>query len=277
MGVPNLNIFGAIELFSNLRFDGIEVRCAKDGQIDTETADDEFLLLVNKHLERHCIKPVCLTSYYKDFISDNRNREIDNLKRVIQIADSLRCPLVRVYGGIDPPPDHFSRREAWKHTVTGIQELAGYAEQHGVGICIETHNGSLTFSASDTVRMVQEIGRDNVGILLDFAWVYLLGKETFAETVEMCIPYIQHCHYKDWKISGQGAEAERSAVLMGKGDIPWREFFTALQGAGYDGSLSDEYERYWHRESLPEARVGMQHNLHYVKSVFSSVDQERVS
>ncbi len=274
MGVPNLNIFGAIELFSDLGFDGIEVRCAKDGQIDTETADDAFLSLVIERLEKYRIKPLCLTSYYKDFITGRKDSEIKNLKRVIQIADTLHCPLIRLYGGIDPPPEGFSRAQAWSRTVSGIQKLADYAEPFSIDLCIETHNGSLTFSASDAVRMVEDIGCDNVGILLDFAWVHVFGKETAAEAVELCRPYIKHCHYKDWKISGSGPDAGRKAALMGEGDIPWKEFFIALKNAGYGGSFSDEYERYWHRDALPEAKIGMERNLSYVKSVLENSGQE---
>ena len=53
---------------------------------------------------------------------------------------------------------------------------------------------------------------------------------------------------------------------MGEGSVPWPEVFAALRGVGYDGWITDEYEKYWHPE-LPEPAEGMPRNLAYVQSL----------
>jgi L-ribulose-5-phosphate 3-epimerase len=115
------------------------------------------------------------------------------------------------------------------------------------------------------VRMVRNVDRENVGILLDFAWVHLAGRESAREAVSGCLPYLVHCHYKDWLIEPGGTEPVWHARLMGEGTIPWRDLFAELVRCGYDGPASDEYERYWHPQELPPARIGMKHNLEYVR------------
>lgn len=41
MGAPKCDIFEVIELFKSIGYDGIEVRVAADGQIDSEKLTDE--------------------------------------------------------------------------------------------------------------------------------------------------------------------------------------------------------------------------------------------
>lgn len=265
MGTPFLNLHGAIRVFSEIGFEGIEIRCAKDGQIDPETVDDAYLDLVRRWLAEYGVSVTCLTPYNRDFVTAARDSEISALKSVIDIAVKLNCPRVRLYGGTDPVPTGVTREEAWRRTVTGIRELATYAENDGVNLCIETHNGSLTYTATDAVRMVHDVDRENVGILLDFAWVHLAGNEDARQAIDMCLPHLMHCHYKDWVIDRNGPEPQWSACLMGEGSIPWKEFLALLASSGYDGSLADEYERYWHPEDLPSAETGMARNLDYVR------------
>jgi sugar phosphate isomerase/epimerase len=267
MGVPELTLEEAMKLFSRLGFDGIEIRCAAEGHLDTDSAEPGTINEIKRWSRTYELPVTCLTSYFKDFVTEKRSRELESLKKVIAIAEKLDTPFVRLYGGIDPPPDGWSAWESWDKTVSGIKELSQFCEEKKVLLCIETHNGSLTYTAEDAVKMIREINRPNVGILLDFAWIHFRGKESPEEAVKLCGPYIFHCHYKDWKI---GPEGSREACLMGEGDIPWERFFRALKASGYDGSLSDEYERYWHPADLPPAESGMKKNLSFVKNHLGS-------
>ena len=263
MGTPYLNLRGAMHLFKKIGLDAIEIRCAKDGQLDTTTADAEVLDLARKWQAETGIAIVCLTSYFRDFYSKQRSQDIANLKRVVEIAHSLKCPLVRFYGGIDPVPEGLSRAAGWDKTVSALVEIADYAAPMGVKLCIETHGGTLTFSAKDTLRMVKEANRPNVGVLLDYAWIAWAGEERVEQVVESCAPYMVHFHYKDWRFDSK--MGKKTACLMGEGSVPWPAVFKAVKAVGYKGPLTDEYEKYWHIEDLPEPEIGMKKNLEYVK------------
>jgi L-ribulose-5-phosphate 3-epimerase len=267
MGTPDLNLRGAMRLFSKIGFQGIEVRCAKDGQLDTTTVDDAFLQLVRDWQAETGVEITCLTSYFKDFVTDRREAELDGLKQVVEIAAKLDVPMVRVYGGLDPVPEGYTRAQDWERTASGIREIGLLAKEHSIEVCVETHNGSLTLSATDTVSMVEMVDLDNVGILFDYAWIHWAKAESPAEAVKLCAPYLRYVHYKDWQIDWDQPDAgQRQARLMGAGSVPWPEVFAALREVGYDGWVTDEYEKYWHPE-LPEPEEGMARNLAYVQSL----------
>ena len=242
MGAPGRDIFECIRLFKEIGYDGVEVRVAPNGQIDSETVTDEEARRIYDYAKEYGMQFSCLTSYYQNFASfELRESVIANLKRVIEIADLLHCPLVRLYGGADAhtlPGMWFT--DIWTRTVSGIREVALYAAKYGVRLCIETHVGSLTMSIRDTVRMVQDVNMANVGILFDYAWVELAGVESGADAVRAAAPYLFHVHVKDWQLEDRCPPKKRSC-LMGEGTVRWDEVLTALKEVGYTGWISDEY------------------------------------
>jgi len=267
MGAPGRSIYEVIKLFRSIGYDGIEVRVAADGQINSETVTDDEARKIHAEAKAAGMEFSCLTSYYQNFVDlEKREDVISNLKRVIEIASILDCPLVRVYGGVEPnsqPGVWFN--DAWTRTVTGIREVAEYAAEFGVRICIETHIGSLTMSIRDTVRLVEDVNMHNVGILFDYAWVELAGVEFGAEAVRRATRHIFHVHIKDWKLENR-LPIQKQSCLMGEGTVAWKEVFAELKRIGYTGYISDEYEKYWYPKELPEPEVGMKHNLEYAKA-----------
>jgi sugar phosphate isomerase/epimerase len=183
------------------------------------------------------------------------------MKRAVEVAAALGCTRVRAYGGILPPAG-FTKEAAWEKAVTAVREIGQFAAPHGVKLCVENHIGTLTMSAADTVRFVRDVGLANVGILFDYAWVYVAGQESPAEAVELMRRQIFHVHVKDWKFSGPAME-KRQACLLGEGDLGWRTVLLLLYSTGYDGYLSIEYEKHW-APSLPDASIGM---LQYVQTI----------
>jgi sugar phosphate isomerase/epimerase len=265
MGTPDLNLRGAMKLFKEIGYDGIEVRCAKDGQIDTTIADDEFIALAKSWCSEYGISIVCLTPYFKDFVSDQRELELARMRRAIQIASILDCPNVRAYGGIDPDQSSYPRQQIWEKTASGLRELGHYAQRLGVRLCVETHAYTLTLTAKETRAMVDEVGLPNVGVLFDPAWIAWAREESVADAAATLGDRIFHCHYKDFKFLSREAKPEKESCLMGEGDVPWTEIVAELRKTGYDGVMSDEYEKYWNPDVLPEPGVGMKKNMEYVR------------
>ena len=266
MGAPKCDIYQVIDLFKAIGYDGIEVRVAADGQINSETITDDEAKKIYAAAQAKGMEFSCLTSYYQNFVKmEEREGVIKNLKRVIEIAAILHCPLVRVYGGVEP----FSQQgvwfsDCWTRTVDGIRRTAEYAAKFGVKICIETHIGSLTMSVRDVVRLIEDVNMANVGMLLDYAWVELAGVETGAEAIRKAARHIFHVHIKDWKLESR-IPLKKKSCLMGEGTVRWEEALAELKKVGYTGYVSDEYEKYWYPQELPEPEVGMKHNLEYAK------------
>lgn len=266
MGAPGRDIYECIKLFKAIGYDGIEVRVAKNGQIDSETVTNEETARIYAAAQAEGMEFASLVSYYQDFAGDEVSAGvIANLKRVVEIAAILHCPIVRVYGGTEAhvhPELWFN--DVWSRTVSGIREVAEYAARFGVKLAIETHVGSLTMSIRDALRMVEDIGMANVGILFDYAWVELAGVEFGREAVRKAAGHIFHVHVKDWKLENR-IPLKKTSCLMGEGTVAWDEVLDELKKIGYTGYVSDEYEKYWYPDQLPDPEIGMAHNLKFVK------------
>ena len=267
MGAPGRDIYECIKLFKEIGYDGIEVRVAADGQIDSETITDEEATKIYAAAQAEGMEFSSLVSYYQDFAGEEKRESvIANLKRVIEVAAILHCPIVRVYGGTEAhahPELWFN--DVWNRTVSGIREVAEYAANYGDRIAIETHIGSLTMSIRDVLRLVEDVNMDNVGILFDYAWVELAGVEFGKEAVRKAAGHIFHVHVKDWKLESR-LPLKKTSCLMGEGTVAWEEVLQELKRIGYTGYVSDEYEKYWYPKFLPDPEIGMKHNLEFVKS-----------
>lgn len=261
MGTPGRDVFEAMELLSRIGFDGIEIRCAEDGQLDIETYElgskrGDNIVGMARDLEMDI---VCLTPYYFDLGDpDARDAEISNLRKTILIAEELECGLVRCFA--KEPDAENMRSSYWNNAIDSLKVLGQFAAEHDVGLCIETHGGSLAVTAEQAVQMVEDVGLPSVGILLDYPWIYREGSETEVEAVRMVAPHLKHVHAKDWKIKPEG----KTTTLMGEGDINWPALLRELEATGYDGYISDEYEKQ-HRDYLPEPQTGMKADLHYLR------------
>ena len=119
------------------------------------------------------------------FLGVFRDEEVGLLKRVAEIARDLGCPVVRAYGG--HVNEEIGRRESWLRTE-GLKDAGEFAAEIGVRLAIETHGGTMTLSASEASSMVEEVGLKNVGILLDYAWVHLAGRESPDAVLRLALP-----------------------------------------------------------------------------------------
>lgn len=261
MGTPDLDIYGAIDLFGDLGLEGIEVRCAEDGHINLETLTQDEAARIRRHAAAGGLQVACLTPYYRDFSSEAaREATLAGLRLAAQAAGWLDCGLVRILGGVWPA-EGLTQREAWDRTVAGLREAADIIGGAGARLAVENHSGSLAMSAADTARLVQAVDHPRVGILFDYYWNLIAGDDDPAEAVRAQAPHIIHCHVKNLVWEGDRPRT----TLLDEGVIDWRRAIACLAEAGYGGFLSDEYEKHW-KPDLPEPQVGMARNARHLRS-----------
>ncbi len=264
MGTPSYDIFEAFRLVGSLGFDGIEIRCCSDAQIDPQTFDFAAAPAVRRAADDAGVQIVCLTPYYMHFGDpERREKEIEGLCRTIDIAAELGGGLVRCFGR--EPEDNREREDYWWRTVEALAQCADHARPTGVRLALETHGGSLAQTAGKANRMIEDIGRTNVGIILDYPWIYLTGEEGPREATERAAANLLHVHVKDW--SKNQATGERTTCLMGEGDIEWPTVLQVLRELDFSGYICAEYEK-CHRPYLPEPEVGLKHELNYLQQFF---------
>ena len=179
-----------------------------------------------------------------------RDKQLDEGRRFIDLAQALSVPYVRMFGDKLPPDE--PKEEVMKRVVEGFQAMAAYAKTAGVTVIIESH-GDFTRSA-DLEAILTRVGSDSFALLWDAHHTFVAGKESPAETWKRLGRYVRHTHLKDSKPEG----AERRYVLTGTGEVPVRDQVRVLAQAGYRGFYCFEWEKKWHPE-IEEPEVAFPH------------------
>src|SRR5216110_2720263 len=179
-----------------------------------------------------------------------RAAQLDEARRFIDLAETLRAPYVRVFGNkyVKGVP----RDMMLAHIARGLRELGDYARPKGVTVLIESH-GDFTDSPS-LLEILQQTASPAVALLWDAHHTFVSGKEQPEDTVRQLGRYIRHTHLKDSVPAA--TEGGRRYVLTGTGEVPVRRQIEALVKIGYRGYYSFEWEKRWHPDiAEPEVAI----------------------
>lgn len=261
MGTPDKDIFEAISFFAELGLDGIEVRCADNGQMDIETVTDDEVARIADHAGAEGLAVACLTPYYRDFTTPEATEAtLAEYRRACEIAQALGCGLVRAISS-GWPIAGFERADIFERAVAGMKRAGDIAADHGVALAVETHARQLTFSARESAEFVQAIDHPAVGVLWDCFWTYAAYRISVQDALALIGPHIIHVHAKNVKHDEEGG---LETTLLDDGELDWREIVAGLASIGYSGYISDEYEKFWKPE-MPEPEIGMARNAEVLR------------
>jgi len=289
MGTPHLKVKGAIELFANLGFTGVEVVCRDDYRcgISPDTTERKAKELLS-YASFHGVRIACLTPYITELSSSHlevRKRDEEQMKKCINLSSYLNCKVVRTYGGSYYPHEGEKLYQEKKEIfIQCMQELGKYAQDLNVCLAIENHFNTLTYDAIHTVQIVSEIDNPTVGILYDQANLGFIGAENYAEAIGTQASRIIHVHVKDFIFKDENhrfragtsvtdvKESQRIVIsrVVGQGILPWRNILRSLKQKGYNEFLSLEYEKWRHPQDLPPPEIGMKESAELMKSFLVS-------
>lgn len=190
-----------------------------------------------------------LTTANKPFDGPH-TKHMDALKRVIEMADDLNCPLVRImtnkkeqilwgHGGAEK---WNVAHGAWDATLELIEPAIQVARDAGKTLVVETGNGTMVNSSYTGRKLIDDLGaKDVLQVLWDPAnncWchecAYPDGYETLRDG------YLGHVHIKDVQVDTPRATLE--VREMGKGQLGplFQPMADAMRADGYDGVVSFE-------------------------------------
>ena len=175
---------------------------------------------------------------------EERKKHVAFTKEWLDISYRLGSPVLRVFAG--PAPEGHTEDEAFDWAITGIKECAKKAEEVGVMIGLENHGGT-TGTAEGQLRILQGVGSDWVGALLDFG---NFRTDPYRE-FEMVAPYTIMTHAKP-----------TSDFAGTRDDVDYLRVGKIMAQAGYRGFLSIEYE-----EPGKDAMVEVPRFAAYLKGV----------
>jgi xylose isomerase len=187
-----------------------------------------------------------------------RRRTIDLVSRAAELARELGCDYVKLWPGQDGVdyPFQADHRDLWRYSVEGVRELARAFPDLRFAIEYkprEPRNRMVFSSAARTLLAIEEMGCDNVGILLDFGHS-LYGGESPAEAARLILSRDRlfaidvNDNFRGW---------DDDMVVGSVHLLETFEFFHALHEAGWEGVWQlDQFP--FREDSVQAARDGIE-------------------
>lgn len=257
LGCPNWSWIDIITTAKDLGFDGIEVR-GINHQLFAPNAlpfQAEHIKETRDKLQQLKLEISCLSSSCYLFDLDNLNQHIQDGKAYIDLAKDLDIKYVRVLGDKEP---HITDSIDLSIVKSSLNTLADYASSKDVTLLIET-NG--LFADSNIMKtFIEDIEKDNVGVLWDIHHPYTFMKEPIEQTYYTLKPYIKYIHVKDSVLINN----EVKYKMIGEGDIPIKRLIKTLTSEQFDGYVVLEWTKRW-QSDLEDAGIVFPHFINTIK------------
>ncbi|MHB0999777.1 MAG: sugar phosphate isomerase/epimerase family protein [Armatimonadota bacterium] len=163
-----------------------------------------------------------------------REMRVDALKKGAEFAAKCGIFTTATHAGFIPesPSDPL-----YRGVVDALSEVANYCKSLGVTFCFET--GQET--PITLLRVMKDIGTDNLGVNLDPANLLLYGKANPVDALDILGPYILGVHAKDGEYPTDPNELGVEKAL-GEGRVNFHALVPRLKSMGYKGALTIERE-----------------------------------
>ncbi len=244
LGCPNWTLQEIVKNASQMGFDGIEFRGIRDEM------DISRLPEFNEELEKTkklfsdynvAVSGISISASYAVVDPKEKERHFEETRRNLKLAAKLDTHVIRVFGGY--VPKGYTVEKMVPVLVENLREMADEAEDYGVTLALETHDDW----ADSTIvsRVMKMVNHPHVGVLWDMHHPFRFNNERPEETYAKLSPYIVDVHVKDSIVDENG---KTRYVLPGEGDVPLRKMLEMLIDGGYEGYVTFEWEKRWHRE-----------------------------
>lgn len=143
-----------------------------------------------------------------------------------------------------PGPVDSDDDATWELAVARLRELGAHASALDLEVSLEMYEDTLLSSSESAVRLVQDIGMDNVGLNPDLGNLYRLHRpiEDFLTAVERCMPIANYWHVKSYFRSEDSAGNPVSIPApMAHGSANYRMAIAIAVEAGFTGPFCVEH------------------------------------
>ena len=241
----------AILAAADIGYDGLEIM-ARDPHLPHGTSHERAAELAEL-LSEHDVSVPCLATYtggYSRKSDEECEAELEKLEAFLELSQILDVDVLR-HGPGGPSigeatDDHVERAATW------LRKAADLAAAYNRTIAIEIHANRLSETTDATLRLLELIDRENVGVIHDAGNMFLVDDPYGPESIEKLDDRLVHVHYKDisriddrsvsdaFTVSSDSDAAIFRRECLGDGDIDYELVFDALAERGYDGHLTTE-------------------------------------
>jgi sugar phosphate isomerase/epimerase len=261
---PALPLVEQIRKARALGFDGISIETKRPVASPLDlTAQDRRNIKSAAAAERVEICAIESLSNYASRLMEERENNLAMMRLAVDLAADLEVGLVKVFaawpGVVNDEDDtafyapyekgnyykslYPSDLRQWHRAIAGLRETADYAAPRGIRLALQNHAPVLRPGYEDTLAMMREIDRENVGLCLDAPLFHERQSDEYVrEAVRACGDRVLLTHFGAWNFAAaaDGSVVQRPAPSVG-GPINYRAFLSELERAGYAGYLVAEY------------------------------------
>ncbi len=162
-----------------------------------------------------------------------RKRAFTYMTKCMDIAYELNCNIIQAGWAFQGSKLETSYDNAWNQAVKSLTQISHLCRQYGTVFVVEfacKKNAQLVNTMSDALRMLDEVGEDNVLVMADVFHIHA-ENDSLKETVSKAGKKLAYIHLSD-----------NDRLTPGKGVIDFKEFINALKKVGYDGYMVMEFE-----------------------------------
>ena len=156
------------------------------------------------------------------------------MKQAGKFAQWLNLPAVVTHAGFIPENPN---NPDYKATVRACRQIATAYKKLGIEFWLETGQETPV----TLLRLIEDIGLDNVGVNLDPANLIMYGKANPVDALDVFGKHVKGCHAKDgcYPTTGRNLGPE---TPLGKGKVDFPALLQKLYKLGYRGPLTIERE-----------------------------------
>jgi len=224
-----------LELARQHGYEGVEPRIESGHAHGAEIgATAEKRREMRKRAEDAGVAIACVATGWK--LADPSGN-IEPAKKSIDLAADLGSKRIRVFGG------DFPKSQATDSLVNSLKTLGPHAKDHGVTVCLETHDAWC--NPREVEEVMRRVDHQNVKVNWDITHTLRRGRMKTSEAYAVLRPWIAHTHVHDALLAGE----KFTIRPMGSGDFDHREVIRLLKRDGYNGFISGE----WMKECMDES------------------------
>lgn len=163
-----------------------------------------------------------------------RAKRVEELKKGAWFASKIGVRAIITHCGFIPEnmTDY-----TYKPVVDAIADVAQTCKEYGIGLWFETGQETPIV----LLRIIEDIGLDNLGINLDPANLLLYGKGNPIDALDVFGKYVENVHVKDGLLPTNGRQLGKE-TQVGKGKVNFPVLIPKLRDLGFDGEFIIERE-----------------------------------
>jgi sugar phosphate isomerase/epimerase len=265
----------AMRLTKQIGFDGIEI-AAREPHLSASTSATRVKEIRSVADGLGLAIPV-IAGYMGGF-STGSDKECEqaftDFQRILECSSVLGADLIRV--GAGGPNAFLAQDYHYAKAAFWLKKCAVEAGKQGKSIVLEIHNISLAETVDSSLRIVDLVGEDNIGLIHDAGNMYITDTDYGRDSVIGLGKRMFHVHVKDEKrVAEAGApgtfvnrtkhgDEKFLQCRLGEGEADHQPLFDALKETGYSGWVTLEchapfpaYERLEHDYSKVKQMLGL--------------------